>query len=523
MDTIAVIGGGPAGATIAASLALRGLDVTVYEAARFPRPHIGESLLPATIEALEFTGAADKVREASFTVKNGATMAWGVDHEPWTWYFRETNTAQPHAYQVNRDEFDQILLRHAAACGAQVREETRVESVAFDGDVARGVVINGSLLPASYVIDASGQTSLIANQFGSRRWDDQFRNLAVYCYYHGGTHLDGEAAGNILVESIADGWLWKIPLKNGISSVGVVADRDQALDGIRGNHIAAWFNDVVGSSRFTNQMLKNADPVGDCIATRDWSYIATRFAGPRHCLVGDAACFIDPLFSTGVHLAIFSAILGAALVATTLNQPELATAATTAFERQYRSQYHHFRELARLFYGSNRSIDSYFWQARQLTGETDYSPRAAFVRAVSGQTQRGYERTTLAHGALPKNFTDALANIEADRNDRRARISKLTSDAKYTLAAGAEITNAALFTGEAFEEGQVIRRSEMEDVPISPFVADVVSRLRVRAQSIDQLRSTMTRGGWRERVVNDSLAPAVELLYLDGILELVRD
>ena len=518
MDAIAVIGGGPAGSTIAALLAQRGFEVQLFEATRFPRPHIGESLLPATIEALELSGAAEKVRSAGFTVKNGATMAWGKDHELWTWYFRETNKKQPHAYQVNRDEFDQILLQHANDCGAQVREDTRVDSVCFEGTDAIGVEIEGEIQPASYVIDATGQHSLVARQQDAKSWDEDFRNLAVYRYYRGGTHMPDDARGNILVESVADGWLWKIPLKDGVSSVGVVADRDSALRAIRAKSLESWFDDVLTSSDYTSSFLEHSQTVGPCTATRDWSYQANRFTGPRHCLIGDAACFIDPLFSTGVHLAIYSAVIGAALVSTTLNTPSLATLAAEAFEREYRQHYGHFRELARLFYGSNHSVDSYFWKARQITGEDQYSPRAAFVRAVSGQTGSGYERTTLSHGVLPNSFLDELTTLETNRRERQVSFSELKDVTELAVEVDSTIEEVALFMGETFEAGQVLRRKGLDDIPISPFVADVVAFLQRRSTTISQLAESLTNHGWSSQQIASSLPTTLQLLYVEGII-----
>ncbi|MCY4094955.1 MAG: NAD(P)/FAD-dependent oxidoreductase [Gammaproteobacteria bacterium] len=521
MDGIAVIGGGPAGSTIAALLAQRGFEVQLYEAARFPRTHIGESLLPATIEALELSGAAERVRAAGFTVKNGATMAWGVDDELWTWYFRETNKVQTYAYQVNRDEFDQILLEHASKSGANVHEDSRVQRVCFDGNTAIGVEVEGEVRPASYVIDATGQHSLVANQQDAKTWDDDFKNLAVYRYFHGGRHMSGDASGNILVESVADGWIWKIPLKDDVSSVGVVADRDTATTAIRAQTIDVWFKDVIESSEYTASFLADAQAITPCSATRDWSYETERFAGPRHCLIGDAACFIDPLFSTGVHLAIYSATIGAALVATTLNTPDLASLAAEAFERQYRQHYGHFRELARLFYGSNRSVDSYFWKARQITGEDEYSPRAAFVRAVSGQASRGYERTTLFHGDLPVNFTNALRELESNRQQRQADLQQLSDTTVLAVSDTAKIEDVALFNGDVFERGKVIQRQGLDDIPISPFVDDVITIVRANSKPTKEIFDTLLDRGWSDEVIRASLGPTLHLLYVEGVVDSV--
>ena len=517
MGEIAVIGGGPAGSTVATLLAQRGFRVDLYEAAQFPRPHIGESLLPATIEALEVSGVADKVRAAGFTVKNGATMAWGVDHDLWDWYFRETNTKQPHAFQVNRDEFDHILLQHAETCGVHVHERTSVDRVRFDGEIAVGIELDGVFEPFDYVVDASGQRAVIANQKNARSWDKEFRNLAVYRYYRGGSHMDGDSSGNILVESVDAGWLWKIPLKDDVSSVGVVADREVARAAIATSSIDVWFHDVVDSSAYTSSFLAGSAPVGPCNATRDWSYSAHQFTGPRHCLIGDAACFIDPLFSTGVHLAIYSATLAAALVGTTIRATEIAELAAEAFERQYRQHYSHFRELAKLFYGSNQSIDSYFWQTRRITGESEYSPRAAFVRAVSGQASHGYERTTLSHGVLPDVFTSAIAGLEGERQERQTKLKEISDSTPLRVTDAVSVEKVAVFTGELFELGFAIRRSELDDLPISAFVAQVIESLQAPVDPMG-IAAALAERGWDAHTIQNSLGPTLELLLVEGIV-----
>ena len=514
-----VIGGGPAGSTVAALLASRGFNVTVYEAQRFPRPHIGESLLPATIRALELSGAAEAVRKAGFTVKLGATMSWGKDDSLWSWYFRETNETQPHAYQVNRDEFDHILLNHASDCGASVLQQSRVERVHFDDGTAKGIYLDGRLIDADFVIDASGQYALTAKQNNLIDWDEDFRNLSVYRYFSGGKHLDNDASGNILVEATPDGWLWKIPLRDHVSSVGVVADRDRALEDIRESTTSAWFSQQIEKSKHVRTLLASADPIGTCVAVRDWSYQTKQFVGVRHCLIGDAACFIDPLFSTGVHLAIYSATLAAALVTTIFKNPPLADAARVAFDHDYRTQYRHFRELARLFYSSNRSVNSYFWEARRLTGETSYTPRNAFVRAVSGQTEVGYERTTLSHGVLPSSFTKSVNAIESRRVEIQEKIKeRLNPSTQLRLATDVKVATKALLSENQYEEGLVIERPSLADVSVSPFVADIIQGVHESPDSIDGIVDGLLRRGWDEDIIASALKPCLNLLLVDEVL-----
>src|SRR5215212_2446819 len=186
MGDVVVIGGGPGGSTAATMLARQGHRVTLFERERFPRAHIGESLLPATVPILEALGVREEIERAGCLRKFGATMVWGRDPEPWSWYFRETNVRYPHAYQVWRPEFDQILLDASRAAGVEVREATPASAVRFEDGRAVGVVTaDGVWVDADHVVDASGQRALVGRALGLRRWDRNFRNMAVYGYFEG--------------------------------------------------------------------------------------------------------------------------------------------------------------------------------------------------------------------------------------------------------------------------------------------------------------------------------------------------
>ena len=158
---------------------------------------------------------------------------------------------------------------------------------------------------------------------------------------------------------------------------------------------------------------------------RDWSYVSDRVVGPGWIICGDAACFIDPLFSTGVHLALSSGLMAAAYVATALADGELAAAAGPEYQRLYSKQYSHFRELARLFYASNRTIESYFWEVRRVLRDDSLTPREAFVRATAGQSVKGYERVVLERGELPPTSSTAVRALEQAQSDRAQRAREL--------------------------------------------------------------------------------------------------
>ena len=512
---VVVIGGGPAGSTAATLLAQAGVKVVVFERERFPRAHVGESLLPATLAVLENIGCLDAVAREGFTIKRGATMCWGRDREPWSWYFHETNKRFPHSYQVWRPRFDQILLDHSRASGAAIVEGTGVKDVLFDGDRATGVVLeNGEELSAAMVVDASGQESLLARRRGLKTWDPLFRNLAVYGYFRDCRHLEAPDDGNIFIESYQNGWLWKIPLPGGISSIGAVVDRDAGAKAIRTSGLQDFLNDQIAAAHHTSGLVDGATAITAPKAVRDWSYSATAFSGPGWVALGDAACFVDPLFSTGVHLAVTAGHIGAAYVVTALTDPGLAGEAASVFERLYRTQYEHFHELARLFYAGNRSVDSYFWEARRITGE-QRPPREAFVRAVSGQAAAGYERSVLSHGELPDDFATMLSAVAP------LPVSDDVGRLKPRLSPGLEVVATAVLGDGRFERGHAIRGAGRVDLPVSPLVALLVREIE-RAQGKREVaalaRDIAAGQGVPEERVTPPLLQSARLLLSDRII-----
>ena len=530
---VLVVGGGPAGSAAATMLARKGWSVCLYERDRFPREHVGESLLPASMPVLAELGVLPAVEAAGFLPKYGATMVWGRDPDPWSWSFAESSPRYPHAYQVTRARFDEILLRNAAAEGVDVREGCRVleADAGPSGATLRVEDAEGTEHTARvrFVVDASGQAGLIGRARALREPDPFFRNLAVYGYYEGGSRLPEPDANNILIESIEDGWLWAIPLHTGRVSTGVVVDSKVGRERITELGPEAFFREHVAGGPHTASLLEGATLVDGPTVVRDWSYSSTELAGEGFVLAGDAACFVDPLFSSGVHLALSSGVLAAAYVTSALKDAELGRAAAAVYAEQYRQQYEHFRELARLFYGGNRTVESYFWEARRITGAGDTTPaRLAFVRAVAGQPPAGYERAVLAHGEAPRSFTEAVSAVERAREERAAAFDERFGQGPPRLLAAvpALVPEARLarkpVVGEGeFVWGQVIATPERpEGAPVSDLVALVISRIdgsrtvgdlfdllgeRVPAEALDQLRPAVVQ--------------AMRLLHVEGVIE----
>ena len=549
---IVVIGGGPAGAAAATMLARQGWSVTLLERERFPRDHVGESLLPASIPILEELGVLPAVEAQGFVKKLGATMVWGRDKEPWSWFFGETNRRYPHSYQVWRPTFDHLLLDNAAANGVEVRQGWRATEVLFDDQIpahpepveglgpATGIrCLNEAgqeqVLQARFVVDASGQNGLLGRQLDLRRWDESFRNLAVYAYYDGAERLPPPADGNIFIESYTHGWLWTIPLHTGRASVGAVVDQRVGEERVGKLGLERFLDEQLAQAPYTAGMLSNARRVSGPFVVKDWSYACERLAGDGYVLAGDAACFIDPLFSSGVHLALMSGVLAAAYATTALRNPEMGPAAAQVYQELYLKEYHHFREMVRLFYSSNRTVDSYFWEARRILEGDDETksglpPRESFIQAVAGQPPQGYERMVLERGAAPTQFADSVRAVEEDRANRQAQIERYLESrdghppailaAVPRLRPGVRVERKPVAGDGVFEWGYVlVTEGHPEGLPCSSLVARLATVLDGKT-SVSHVLTTLAAEvePSQQQQLLSSVLNTLQILYVDGTI-----
>ena len=534
---VVVIGGGPGGTTAATMLARKGWDVRLFERERFPREHVGESLLPASIPILEELGALPAIEAAGFLPKWGATMVWGASPEPWSWYFRETNIKHPHSYQVWRPQFDHILLENSRAHGVDVREGHRVVDVQFESGRATGVRVAADgreeFVPARFVVDASGQAGLLGRKLALRRPDEQFRNLALYAYFEGAERLPEPDQSNIFIESYSDGWAWVIPLHTGQASVGFVVDSAAGQEAIARLGLEAAYAEQLARAPHASRMLRAAKQCGAARVIRDWSYVSAEVAGDGYVLVGDAACFIDPLFSTGVHLALSAGVLGAAYVTTALKEPAMREAAGAAYKSLYYEQYGLFRELARLFYATNRTVDTYFWEARRiLNAEDSMTPRSAFIRAAAGQPPNGYERMVFVHGEAPPEFVEGISSLEGERAARQRQLAELPGTSRGVsllgcvpvLAPGVAVERQAVLGEGEFAWGMVITEpGRAGHVPVSAFVAQLVAAIDGET-ALGTLVENIATGLDGDAVarLKQVAAQAAEILYVDNLIAELR-
>jgi flavin-dependent dehydrogenase len=307
-----IIGGGPAGATAAAILADHGRKVLLLEKARFPRHHIGESLMPQTYWTFKRLGILDKLRASAFVPKESVQFinATGKESQPYFFTDRDPNEWST-TWQVDRDQFDQMMLDNAREHGAEICQGVGVKAVRFVGERATGVILAdphaGVEISARVVVDASGTSAVLARQLKAYNMDDRLKNAAIYGYFRNARRDEGRNAGATLVIQLPDGqgWVWFIPLQDEITSIGVVAPPSYLITGRNTAPVDTLMQELMATPGVADR-LQDSTRVGEVRVCRDFSYHSDRMSGDGWLLIGDAFGFLDPIYSSGVMLALKS-------------------------------------------------------------------------------------------------------------------------------------------------------------------------------------------------------------------------
>ncbi|MEL6183181.1 MAG: NAD(P)/FAD-dependent oxidoreductase [Myxococcota bacterium] len=356
-DRVIIIGGGPAGSTMGCYLSKAGVPNTIIESAVHPRPHVGESLVTSTTRMFDEIGFLPTMESEGFVKKFGA--AWHPPQKTGTFgmefrEFPQPGVHQDHSYHVDRAKFDMLLLKHAEKLGSTVIQGTPVNEVRFDGDRAVGVAatVAGQKvnIPARAVIDASGRKTLLGRHLDLKEKDPVFDQFAVHAWFE---NVDkGEAADedyiHIYFLPTKRGWAWQIPITETVTSIGVVAERSVFKE--MGGSVEAWFESHLESAPDFARAMKNARRVNDFKREADYSYAMTRFVGNGWMLVGDAARFVDPIFSSGVSVAMSSAKFASQTLVEGLARGDISEAALTPYETKLRGGVNVWYEFISLYY-----------------------------------------------------------------------------------------------------------------------------------------------------------------------------
>jgi flavin-dependent dehydrogenase len=353
MHDVAVIGGGPGGSTAANLLARAGRDVALFEKDRFPRFHIGESLLPHNMRIFERLGIVPALRER-FIEKWGAEFVSSTGEHSYVYHFEKAIVpTYPMCFEVVRSEFDRLLLDEAAARGVAVNAGAKVVEADQNGDKSWRLTVEeegGSrrMVDARFLIDASGREGFLPRKLKLREMSSTHRKAAVFAHYRNVPRREGKDAGNIVVILMSDGWIWFIPFADGTTSVGVVADGSRIRE--LGLSPEQTLDRAVADCPGARERLERAERISEVRGASDWTFVCKRFAGDGYMLVGDAGAFLDPVWSSGVFLAMTAGEVAADLLADRLGSNKLSRRDLIPYERKMLGHLDTFQRMITAFY-----------------------------------------------------------------------------------------------------------------------------------------------------------------------------
>ena len=392
---VVIIGAGPAGLSAAAVLAEKGHKVILVERSKFPRYHIGESLLPFNSKILKRLGLLDKMRKSSFIKKHSVQFVdqEGIMSKPF--YF---NTRYPdelaQTWQVERAEFDSMLMQTAKQKGASIMEETKVVSLTEENGKILGLnALNQNKedieIRAKITLDCSGKEAFAANRLGWRVRDPELNKVAIWTYFEGAARASGVDEGATTVAFIPEkGWFWHIPLQNNKTSVGVVGE-GKYLFGPEKKPLGEIFNRQIIKNKWIESNLKNARQIGEYWVTNEYSNHSRYCSKPGLMLAGDAYCFLDPVFSSGLMLALKSGVMAADAIDSGLIENDLAPARFMSYARTLREGINNMRTLVCAFYSEGFTFKALIDRFPNLAGDV--------TDCLSGDVNKDY---TSLHEAI---------------------------------------------------------------------------------------------------------------------------
>lgn len=361
---VIVMGGGPAGSSVATILSREGRSVVLFEKEEFPRHHIGESLMTDTYWTFQRMGIIDKLKQSPFVRKYSVQFANSMGRESRPFYFFEANHHESAVtWQVTRSVFDKLLLEHAEEQGARVFQGAAVKQVLFEGDRATGVEVkmkdgSSGRFSAKVIVDATGQSAILSNKFGWRVRDPKLKKAVLYSYFKGAHRepdLNGGATLVLRTAAGSSGWFWYIPLENDITSVGIVADPGYLVKD-RGRDLARIFHEEIEKCEPCRRRVATGARVDRIYSIVDYSYRSRRCAGDGFILIGDAYGFLDPIYSSGVLLALKMAELAADSIHDAFINDDFSAARLGQFQPMLDRGIESMRKLVYAFYNEEFSF-----------------------------------------------------------------------------------------------------------------------------------------------------------------------
>ena len=364
---VIVMGGGPAGSSVAGILAREGRQVILFEKEIFPRHHIGESLMTDTYWTFRRLGVLEKLKASPFVRKYSVQFANSAGKESRPFYFFEAvHHESAVTWQITRAQFDHLLIDHAAEQGAVVHQGVLVKQVLFEGDQAVGVEVQmqdgtREKFYAKVVVDATGQSAMLSNKFRWRVRDPKLKKGVLYSYFKGAHRepdLNGGATLVLRTEPGSGGWFWYIPLENDITSVGIVADPDYLLKN-RGQDLAKIFNEEIEKCESVRRRVAEGTRVDKIYSILDYSYRSKHNAGNGFIIIGDAYGFLDPIYSSGVLLALKMAELAADAIHDSFNHDDFSAARLGQYQAKLDRGIESMRKLVYAFYNDGFSFSGF--------------------------------------------------------------------------------------------------------------------------------------------------------------------